>query len=299
MEDSAGRMNRAKTATAATALSPGSALVKAASPLPTAVAAAEGQPQPCDSPSLPLPAEQDQQYKQRPHSMAPSKLHTDARGSASTEKMGHIMRLIEQLEKQAVEEARQVAPAQLQFVSTGVADQSAAAAAAAEPAVHPTALMLAVQPHNLGSKKMLAAAESDATAAQAVRFAASSRVARKAEQLLQASIMKSSGQRGTASVASGIQAAAEQQGEALVAQPLQGEQPQIDAVAVASSVRAKIQQLQAAVAEKDSQLATLQQRILAVQSQHEAAMRAAEDGHRVGTQQQCHFGCEPRIARLL
>ena len=55
---------------------------------------------------------------------------------------------------------------------------------------------------------------------------------------------------------------------------------------MASSVRAKIQQLQAAVAEKNSQLAALRQRVAAVQSQQEAVLRAAEEQHKVGGQGQ-------------
>lgn len=56
----------------------------------------------------------------------------------------------------------------------------------------------------------------------------------------------------------------------------------MSAAAVASTVRAKIQALQAAVAEREGQLEELKRQVAAHRAQHDAALRAAEEGHRVG-----------------
>lgn len=236
----------------------------------------------------------------------------DMRASASTEKMGHIMRLIEQLEKQAVEEARQVAAPQQAGVeaagqmspraATGGAGAAAAASAGQpSPQAHPLARVMAAQPLSIGSRQMLAAAASDATAAQAEQAATGSKLVRKTACLLHtpapatATGCSSSidGKRGSSGSAEQIATACTPAPAAPAAIPLGGVQQaqvqqvgadaraQVSAAVVASSVRAKIQQLQAAVVEKDNQLAALRQRVTAVQSQHEAALRAAEEEHKV------------------
>ncbi len=308
LEDSAERMNRTKSDAAAAAPSPGLAaetVVTDDASKATAEPAAELPLARFASPPLPLEIEQDQQRRRQPGSATSVEAQLDVRASASTAKMGHILRLIEQLEKQAVEEARQVAPGLPRGLPVGAAPQSMAAAAATVPAaerlpVHPMARVLAAQPLSTCSKQMLAAAATDDTAAKAARFATASRVAHKAALLLHTPAPEPGKQGGETGHAAQwalptkgpeAPAAAEhwelpqagvgaQAGTTALART-QPEQQKIDAVAVASSVRAKIQQLQAAVAEKDGQLAALQRNFSALQAQQEAAMQAAEDGHRV------------------
>ena len=224
-----------------------------------------------DSPPCSAPA-----TAPRPRSAgAARQLQMDVRASDSTEQMGSIMRLIEQLEKQAVEEARQVAPAPPQAVAVASA---AVPASAAEPAQHPMARVLAAQPLTIASRKALAAAANDAAAAQAVQAAASCRVARKSAQLL-GELAGAGASTPAAPAACLSKTAAPMPGpEASASAPA----AQVNAAAVASSVRAKIQQLQQQVAEKDGQLAALRQQVAALPAQQEAALRAAADGHKVG-----------------
>ncbi|EFN55829.1 hypothetical protein CHLNCDRAFT_145355 [Chlorella variabilis] len=164
----------------------------------------------------------------------------DVRASASTEKMGHIMRMIAELEKQAVEEARQVAPPpavpppqpRLQ------AQQQEQQAKSPTSTAHPIARVLAAQALSIGSKQIVAAAATDPVAAGALRAA-------------EASTMPPAPPAG-----------------------------QLNAAAVASSVRAKIQQLQQQVADKDGQLAELRQQAQAARREQAVALRAAEASHK-------------------
>ena len=201
----------------------------------------------------------------------------DMRASASSEKVGNILRLVEQLERQALEEAAQVAAPQAPQLVARVSAAPAPPLQAAPAAADPIARMLAAQPLSLSSKHQAAAPGSDPAAARAaVAAAAGSRLERTAAQLMQAAAAP----RPAGSASSGQPSSSGPAPPASAPSP-GSQQPQLNPNAVASSVRAKIQALQAAVAGKDSEVAALRLRVAAAQSQHEAALRAAEEGHKV------------------
>jgi hypothetical protein len=203
--------------------------------------------------------------------------------------MGHIMHLIAELEKQAVEEARQVAT-QPQPDNQQQQDQQRQPKSMAT-APHPIARVLAAQPLSIGSRRMAVAALTDPLAAGALRAAEASTIARQ-----QTSSLTTHARAAQPTIASAPPCAqpplsncsSEQvPAQALAQAPQQLAQPpvpcnQLNAAAVASSVRAKIQQLQQQVVDKDGQLAALRQQVEAVQREHVVMLQAEKDCHKVG-----------------
>ncbi len=283
LEDSAERMNRKAAA--------------AGAPAPTAVAAGAAA-------------------LTRPPGQPSSQPQLDVRASASSEKLGSIMRMIERLEAQAVEEARQVAPAcppRPPALPASSGPAPASGEAAGQPAApaeqhgqQKSALsrLLAAQPLSISSKRLAAAAATDAAAATALQAANASRVVRRSAELLTCAATPvnagpacSAGSAvappsaATAPPAQPLSAAVAPASNA-TAQPAAATQPVLplpgtvgsglNPAAVASTVHAKIQALQAAVGERDGQLEELKRQVAAHRAQHEAALRAVDEGHRVG-----------------
>lgn len=252
--------------------------------------------------------------------VASSQLQLDVRASASSEKLGSIMRMIERLEAQAVEEARQLAPTRpppLPHAAPGHAHARGEAGGQAPAPDHPPSQpghalsrLLAAQPLSINSKRLAAAAATDAAASTAVKAINASRVVRRSAELLTCSAPPATAP-SSAAGAEGVVAApaataqpptaAAAAAPAVVAQPAPATGPllplpgtggsSLSASAVASTVRAKIQALQAAVAEREGQLEELKRQVASHQAQHEAALRAAEDGHRVGGVAAAHMLC--------
>lgn len=286
LEDSAERMNRKAAAAGAPRSSAPTAAPAAAALAPT--------PRP------------------RPASSQPQ---LDVRASASSEKLGSIMRMLERLEAQAAEEAQQVAPARrppqppaavpaaLPAPTSAATGQGAAPAGTRTQPQHPLSRVLAAQPLSLASKRMAAAPATDGAAAAALQAASASLVVRRSAELLTCSAPPAAAAPAAAAASSTAgpatslprvpQGVADAAAPASLAAPpapvpqlapaaLPGsEGAGVSAAAVASMVRAKIQALQAAVAERDGQLEQLRRQVAASQAQHQAALRAAEEGHRV------------------
>lgn len=245
--------------------------------------------------------------------VASSQLQLDVRASASSEKLGSIMRMIERLEAQAVEEARQVAPTRPPPLPHAGGEAGGQAPAPDHPPSQPghaLSRLLTAQPLSINSKRLAAAAATDAAASTAVKAINASRVVRRSAELLTCSAPPATAP-SSAAGAKGVMAApaataqpptaAAAAAPAVVAQPAPATRPllplpgnggsSLSASAVASTVRAKIQALQAAVAEREGQLEELKRQVASHQAQHEAALRAAEDGHRVGGVAAAHMLC--------
>lgn len=290
LEDSAERVSRESAAAkaAAAAVATDSTARKAAATCPV--------PRMCDSRAAsPPPSQHAQQATRaaasgRPFSPTARQLQMgDVRASASTEKMGHIMRMIAELEKQAVEEARQVAPPpavpppqpRLQ------AQQQEQQAKSPTSTAHPIARVLAAQALSIGSKQIVAAAATDPVAAGALRAAEASTMVRKQAQLLTTPSRPAAASTRVAAPSAKPPVPDRGAEPAPAPAPAPTPQPpappagQLNAAAVASSVRAKIQQLQQQVADKDGQLAELRQQAQAARREQAVALRAAEASHKV------------------
>ncbi|KAL4856146.1 Centrosomal protein [Chlorella vulgaris] len=238
----------------------------------------------CRPSNLPSPTPQQQAATAaapcRPFS--PTSCHlpaVDVHPSDPSEQLGRIWQMMEALEQQAAEEARQVGPSQPApnaALDKRLDGQQQPCGQPAPLKTHPLAKLLASQPCSIASKQMLAAATGTA-AAHAACLAEGSRACRKSTQLLATQLKQPSRAAAAGVLNPGCAAAAKAAAAPSATQHLP--QAALDPSAVASSVRAKIRQLQQQVEQKDGQMAALLEQLEETRQQQAAALAAAETRH--------------------